>query len=90
VTKETAMPRLSKKLRTETTEEQFHAPDPHAGCEDEPCDECKPVLPLCHDPDCFESADGKRGKYCARHEADYANAYAEMVADAMHFERVLS
>ena len=34
------MARLSKHLRTETTERQWHEPDRHAGCADSPCDDC--------------------------------------------------
>ena len=61
--------------------------DRHADCEDDPCDECKPVLDLCADPDCSQEADGKKGKYCTRHEAEYDAARAEWLADEMHYER---
>ena len=59
----------------------------HAGCEDDPCAECQPPLPLCRDEDCINEADGKRGKYCTRHEAEYDAARAEWLADEMHYER---
>ena len=34
------MARLSKQLRTEVTERQYHEADPHLYCEDDPCDAC--------------------------------------------------
>lgn len=34
------MKRLSKHLRTEATEAQYHEPDRHADCQDTPCDDC--------------------------------------------------